>query len=62
MAFDVCVIESGPAGEVLSKELTEAGAKVVLVGAGRIMKPEEFQFHAWPYELPFRDKRRNLKV
>ena len=58
MAFDVCVIGSGPAGGVLSKELAEAGAKVALVEAGRVMKFEEFQYHAWPYELPFRGRRR----
>ena len=29
--FDVCVIGSGPAGGVLSKELAERGAKVALV-------------------------------
>jgi choline dehydrogenase-like flavoprotein len=51
--FDVCIIGSGPAGGVLSKELAEAGAKVVLVEAGRTMKPKDFQFHAWPYELPY---------
>ena len=58
MAFDVCVIGSGPAGGVLSKELAEAGAKVALVEAGRVMKFDEFQYHAWPYELPFRGRRR----
>jgi choline dehydrogenase-like flavoprotein len=58
MPFDVCVIGSGPAGGVLSKELAEAGAKVALVEAGRVMKFEEFQYHAWPYELPFRGRRR----
>ena len=58
MSFDVCVIGSGPAGGVLSKELAEAGAKVALVEAGRVMKFEEFQYHAWPYELPFRGRRR----
>ena len=56
--FDVCIIGSGPAGGVLSKELAEAGAKVVLVEAGRTMQPEDFQYHAWPYELPFRGTRR----
>jgi choline dehydrogenase-like flavoprotein len=56
--FDVCVIGSGPAGGVLSKELAEAGAKVVLVEAGRTMQAEDFQYHAWPYELPFRGTRR----
>jgi choline dehydrogenase-like flavoprotein len=50
--FDVCVIGSGPAGGVLSKELAEAGAKVALVEAGRMMTPQDFHPHAWPYELP----------
>jgi len=52
--YDVCVIGSGPAGGVLSKELAEAGAKVVLVEAGRTMNPEDFQYHAWPYQKPYR--------
>jgi choline dehydrogenase-like flavoprotein len=56
--YDVCVIGSGPAGGVLSKELAEAGAKVVLIEAGREMTPEDFAFHAWPYELPLRRKPR----
>ena len=56
--FDVCVIGSGPAGGVLSKELAEAGAKVVLIEAGRTMRTEDFSFHAWPYELPYRGLRR----
>ena len=54
--YDVCVIGSGPAGGVLSKELAEAGAKVILIEAGRKMLPEDFHFHAWPYELPKRTK------
>ena len=40
--FDVCIIGSGPAGGVLSKELAEAGAKVVLVEAGRKMTAKDF--------------------
>ena len=56
--FDVCVIGSGPAGGVLSKELAEAGAKVALVEAGRTMLPEDFQYHAWPYQLPYRGTRK----
>jgi len=54
--FDVCVIGSGPAGGVLSKELAEAGAKVALVEAGRVMTPQDFHTHAMPYELPYRGK------
>lgn len=52
--FDVCVIGSGPAGGVLSKELAESGAKVALIKAGRRMTPEDFHHHAWPYEFPYR--------
>ena len=55
--YDVCVIGSGPAGGVLSKELAEAGAIVVLVEAGRMMTPEDFQYHAWPYQKPYRGTR-----
>lgn len=51
--YDVCVIGSGPAGGVLSKELAESGAKVAVVEAGRVMTPEDFHYHAWPYQLPF---------
>ena len=41
----------------MSKELAERGAKVALVEAGRMMTPEDFYFHAWPYELPYRGTR-----
>src|SRR5215471_3028897 len=54
--FDVCVIGSGPAGGVLSKELAEAGAKVVLLEAGRVARPDEYHYHAWPYEFANRKK------
>jgi choline dehydrogenase-like flavoprotein len=54
--YDVCVIGSGPAGGVLSKELAEAGAKVVLVEAGRTLHAAEFHYHAWPYEFAGRVK------
>jgi len=56
LIYDVCVIGSGPAGGVLSKELAEAGAKVALVEAGRKMTEADYHFHAWPYELPKRRK------
>lgn len=52
--FDVCVIGSGPAGGVLSKELAESGAKVALVEAGRVTTSADFHYHAWPYEFPNR--------
>ncbi len=52
--YDVCVIGSGPAGGVLAKELAEAGAKVALVEAGRVMNAEDFYYHTWPYDFPDR--------
>lgn len=52
--FDVCVIGSGPAGGFMTKELTEAGAKVLLLEAGEEVKPERFAGHRWPYEYPKR--------
>ena len=58
--FDVCVIGSGPAGGILSKELAEAGANVALVEAGRMMTPNDFHPHAWPYELPYRGLKEGL--
>lgn len=54
--YDVCVIGSGAAGGVLAKELAEGGAKVALVEAGRMMNPDDFHYHAWPYEFPNRRK------
>lgn len=56
--YDVCVIGSGPAGGVLAKELAEAGAKVALVEAGRVMTAQDFHYHAWPYDFPTRQKPR----
>ncbi len=54
--YDVCVIGSGPAGGVLSKELAESGAKVVLLDAGPLLAYKDFHFHAWPYDFPKRVK------
>jgi len=52
--YDVCVIGSGPAGGVLAKELAEAGAKVALIEAGGEIPPDNYHYHAWPYERPYR--------
>lgn len=52
--YDVCVVGSGPAGGVLSKELAEAGAKVVLVEAGRQLSYADFHFHSMPFDFPKR--------
>lgn len=53
-AFDVCVIGSGPAGGFAAKELTEAGATVVLLEAGDEVQPHQFAGHRWPYQFPRR--------
>lgn len=50
--YDVCVIGSGAAGGVMCKELSEGGAKVVLLEAGHEVPPPHC--HDWPYELPYR--------
>lgn len=52
--FDVCVIGSGPAGGFAAKELTEAGATVVLLEAGDHVQPHQFAGHRWPYQFPRR--------
>ena len=59
--LDVCVIGSGASGGVLAKELAESGAKVALIEAGRDMKPEDFAFHTWPYEYPFKGTARGVR-
>jgi choline dehydrogenase-like flavoprotein len=51
---DVCVIGSGPAGGFAAKELTEAGAQVLLLEGGREVPPHEFAGHRFPYEFPQR--------
>jgi len=55
--FDVCIIGSGAAGGVMAKELSEGGAKVVLLEGGKRVEPSQFLSHKWPYELPYRGLR-----
>jgi choline dehydrogenase-like flavoprotein len=55
--YDVCVIGSGAAGGIVTKELCEAGAKVILLEAGVEVPPSKFRSHCWPYELQFRGYR-----
>src|SRR5579859_1956736 len=55
--YDVCVIGSGAAGGVMAKELSEGGAKVIMLEAGKEVPLEKFLSHAWPYELPYRGLR-----
>jgi len=48
------VIGSGAAGGVVTKELCEAGAKVVLLEAGAEVPPHRFRSHCWPYDMQYR--------
>lgn len=50
--FDVCVIGSGAAGGFMAKELTIAGADVVLLEAGAKGRLEDLDIHTPPYDLP----------
>jgi choline dehydrogenase-like flavoprotein len=52
--YDVCVIGSGAAGGFVAKELTAAGADVILLEAGDRGRLEDLYIHDWPYDLPKR--------
>lgn len=52
--FDVCIIGSGAAGGFMAKELCEAGAKTIVLEAGRPVRPHELATRRWPFELPER--------
>ncbi|MCI0539914.1 MAG: FAD-dependent monooxygenase, partial [Verrucomicrobiales bacterium] len=51
--YDVCVVGSGAAGGVVAKELSERGASVALLEAGKWVDPaSDFLGHTMPYEFP----------
>lgn len=52
--FDAIVVGSGPAGATTARELALAGARVLLLEAGREVPTSEFAGHKWPYEFPHR--------
>jgi choline dehydrogenase-like flavoprotein len=52
--YDVLIVGSGAAGGFMAKELTAAGANVLLLEGGRKIDVAEMNCHAWPYELPRR--------
>lgn len=51
------MIGSGAAGGIVTKELCEAGAKVILLEAGEEVKPGRFRSHCWPSDMQFRGYR-----
>ena len=59
MQFDAVIVGSGATGGWAAKELTEAGLDVALMEAGPPTTPDQFGEHVPPYELKYRDQRRN---
>ncbi len=60
--YDVCVIGSGAAGGFMAKELCEAGARTILLEAGRKVEPDELHIHDMPYHLPRQGYRFNRQA
>src|SRR5208337_2769239 len=55
--FDVCVVGSGAAGGFMAKELSEGGARVIMLEGGKEVRPADLLSHKWPFELPFANLR-----
>jgi choline dehydrogenase-like flavoprotein len=58
--FDVLVIGSGASGGWAAKQLAEAGLKVGLLDAGRVLSPSDYSEHKSAFDLPYRNKADNL--
>ena len=53
--YDAIVVGSGMSGGWAAKELTELGARVLVLEAGPMIVPErDYQEHLPPYEMPYR--------
>jgi choline dehydrogenase-like flavoprotein len=58
--FDVLVIGSGASGGWAAKQLAEAGIKVGLLDAGRVLSPSDYTEHKPAFELKYRNKSENM--
>ena len=58
--FDVLVIGSGASGGWAAKQLAEAGIKVGLLDAGRVLTPADYSEHKPAFALPYRNKAAEL--
>src|SRR5215468_819542 len=58
--YDVIVVGSGASGGWAAKRLAEAGVKVALLDAGRVLKPEEYKEHSPAFSLKYRNQARDL--
>jgi choline dehydrogenase-like flavoprotein len=58
--FDVLVIGSGASGGWAAKQLAEAGLKVGLLDAGRVLSPADYSEHKPVFELKYRNKSDNF--
>jgi choline dehydrogenase-like flavoprotein len=54
-SFDVIVVGSGASGGWVAKRLAEAGAKVALLDAGRVLTDADYNEHAPSFGLKYRD-------
>jgi choline dehydrogenase-like flavoprotein len=59
-AFDVVVVGSGASGGWAAKRLAEAGAKVALLDAGRVLKDTDYQEHVPARALKYRNQVREI--
>lgn len=59
-SFDAIVVGSGAAGGWAAKRLCEAGVKVALLDAGRVLTLEDYKEHSPAHSLPYRNRAAEL--